>query len=151
MRRLFVFLAAIMFLTSCGGRSNVTADVVPMEYVCAYEKWKTVAVEGYLAPDTMVCERATRKKRSGVVWCAFKVYADQNLTGASISVEIPFAGWINGRNNRMDGPPSRTEDLRIYDNDGQLIPSGSKIRVFGELPKSSNCEFGLVDRIDRVS
>ncbi|MEP6819822.1 MAG: hypothetical protein ABJA18_09835 [bacterium] len=98
----------------------------------------------------MVCEKASRKRRSGIVWCAFKVYAERDLTGANISIEIPIAGWINGRNNRMDGPPSRTEDLRIYDNDGNLVPSGSRIRVFGELPKSSICEFGLVDRIDRV-
>ena len=140
-----------MFLASCGGKSDVTAEVVPLEKVCAYEKWKTVAVEGYLAPNTMVCERASQKKRSGVVWCAFKVYADQKLTGASISVEIPIAGWINGKNNHMDGPPSRVDDLRIYDNDGNPIPKGTRIRVFGELPKSDRCEFGLVHRIDRLS
>ena len=151
MQKVLVFLAAIMFLASCGGKSNVTAEVVPMDKVCVQEKWKTVAVEGYLAPDTMACERASRKRRSGVVWCSFKVYSDKNLNGANISVEIPITGWINGRNNRMDGPPSRGEDLRIYDNDGNPIPSGSRIRVFGELPKSDRCEFGLVERIDRVS
>jgi hypothetical protein len=151
MRRILFLVAAIMSLASCGGKSDVTAEVIPLDKVCAYEKWKTVAVEGYLAPNTIVCERASQKKRSGVVWCAFKVYAVQNLTGPSLSVEIPIAGWISGRNNRMDGPPSRVEDLRIYDNDGNPIPKGSRIRVFGELPKSDRCEFGLVDRIDRVS
>ncbi len=151
MQRILVLLSAIMFLVNCGGKSDVTAEVVPLDKVCAYEKWKIVAVEGYLAPNTMVCERASQKRRSGVVWCAFKIYADQNLSGPSISVEIPISGWINGKNNRMDGPPSRLEDLRIYDNDGNLIPSGSRIRVFGELPKSDRCEFGLADRIDRVS
>lgn len=152
MQRLLVLIAAIILFSSCGGRSNATGEVVPMDKICAYEKWKTVGVEGYLAPDTMLCERASGgKRRSGVVWCSFKVYANQNFTGPSIDVEIPISGWINGRNNRMDEPPTRAENLSIYDNDGKLIPAGSKIRVFGSLPKSSICQFGLVERIDRVS
>jgi hypothetical protein len=53
------------------GKSYVTAEVVPLDKVCAYEKWKTVAVEGYLAPNTIVCERSSQEKRSGVVWCTF--------------------------------------------------------------------------------
>ena len=152
MRRLLVPLAAIMLLASCGGRSNVTAEVVSIDKVCAYEKWKTVAVEGYLAPETMICKRASGgKRRSGVVWCSFKVYANQNFSGPNIAVEIPISGWFSGKNNRMYGPPSRAENLQIYDNDGNPIPAGSRIRVFGSLPKSTICEFGLVDRIDRVS
>ncbi|MEP6819821.1 MAG: hypothetical protein ABJA18_09830 [bacterium] len=46
MQRILVFLVALIFLASCGGRSNVTAELVPLDKVCAYEKWKTVAVEG---------------------------------------------------------------------------------------------------------
>jgi len=151
MKNLLILMTAILVFASCGGKSNATGEVVPMDKVCAYEKWKTVAVEGYLAPETMVCERASGKKTGGVVWCSFKVYANPNLTGASIAVEIPISGWINGRRNRMDGPPSRPENLQVYDNDGNQIPASSKIRVFGELPKSSICEFGLVKRIDRVA
>jgi len=51
----------------------------------------------------------------------------------------------------MEDPPARMEDLQIYDNDGNPIPPGSKIRVFGELPKSDRCEFGFAKRIDRLS
>ena len=119
-----------------------------MDKVCGYEKWKTVAVEGYLAPESMTCERG---RKGGVLWCSFRIYANTTLTGTNISVQIPIASLINGKNNRMDDPPSRAEDLHIYDNEGQLIPSESKIRVYGTLPRSSVCEFGLVDRIDRVS
>jgi hypothetical protein len=79
------------------------------------------------------------------------VYADPGLTGPSIAVQIPTTNPLNARNNSMDDPPSRVEDLRIYDNDGNPIPAGSKIRVFGELPKSEICEFGLAKRIDRIS
>ena len=136
---------------ACGGKSDATGEVVPIDKVCAYEKWKTVAVEGYLAPLSMVCEKASRKRTSGIAWCFFKVYVDQNLTGPSISVQIPTTNALNAKNNSMEDPPARMEDLRIYDNDGNPIPPGSKIRVFGELPKSDRCEFGFAKRIDRLS
>ena len=150
-RNLFVLLSAVLLLPACGGKSDATGEVVPIERVCAYEKWKTVAVEGYLAPLTMVCEKRSSKRTSGVAWCFFKVYADPKLEGPSISVQIPTANALNARNNSMDAPPERAEDLRIYDNDGNQIPAGSKIRVFGELPKSERCEFGFAKRIDRIS
>jgi hypothetical protein len=148
MKRLLIPVIAVLFFASCGGPTHVTAEVVPMDKVCGYEKWKTVAVEGYLAPESMTCERG---RKGGVLWCSFRIYANTTLTGTNISVQIPIASLINGKNNRMDDPPSRAEDLHIYDNEGQRIPSESKIRVYGTLPRSSVCEFGLVDRIDRVS
>jgi hypothetical protein len=147
---LVLFSAALLF-AGCGGKSNATGEVVPLDKICAYEKWKTVAIEGYLAPLSMVCERASRKKNSGIAWCFFKVYADQNFTGPSISVQIPTTNALNAKNNSMEDPPASVEDLRIYDNDGNPIPAGSKIRVFGELPKSERCEFGFAKRIDRIS
>ena len=145
-----VLLSALLVLAGCGGKSNATGEVVPMDRVCGYEKWKTVAVEGYLAPLSMVCERASRKRTSGIAWCFFKVYADPGLTGPNISVQIPTIDPLNAKNNSMEHPPARAEDLRIYDNDANTIPLGSKIRVFGELPKSERCEFGFAKRIDRI-
>ena len=150
-RRKALLLSAALVFACCGGKSNATGEVVPMDKVCGYEKWKTVAVEGYLAPLSMVCEKASRKKTSGIAWCFFKVYADPGLTGPSISVQIPTIDPLNAKNNSMENPPERAEDLRIYDNDGNAIPPGSKIRVFGELPKSERCEFGFAKRIDRIS
>ena len=150
-RAVLVLSFAVLLLPACGGKSNVTGEVVPMDKVCAYEKWKTVAVEGYLAPLSMVCERSSRKKTSGIAWCFFKVYADPALTGPNISIQIPTTDPLNAKNNSMEPPPARAEDLRIYDNDGNAIPPGSKIRVFGELPKSERCEFGFAKRIDRIS
>ena len=150
-RNVLVLLSAVLLLPACGGKSDATGEVVPIERVCAYEKWKTVAVEGYLAPLSMVCERASKKRTSGVAWCFFNVYADPKLTGPSISVQIPTTNPLNARNNSMESPPARAEDLRIYDNDGNPIPMGSKIRVFGVLPKSDRCEFGFAKRIDRIS
>lgn len=150
-RGLLFLLSALLLLYGCGGKSNATGEVVPMDKVCGYEKWKTVAVEGYLAPLSMVCERASRKKTSGIAWCFFKVYSDPGLNGPSISVQIPTTDPLNAKNNHMEDPPARPEDLRIYDNDGNAIPLGTKIRVFGELPKSERCEFGFAKRIDRIS
>ena len=147
----WVVWCALLLVQSCGGKSNATGEVVPIDRVCNYEKWKTVAVEGYLAPLSMVCERASKKKTSGIAWCFFKVYSDANLTGPNISVQIPTTDPLNARNNSMENPPERAEDLRIYDNDGNTIPPGSKVRVFGELPKSDRCEFGFAKRIDRIS
>jgi len=141
----------IFVFAACGGKSNVTGEVVPMDKVCGYEKWKAVAVEGYLAPLSMVCEKASRKKTSGIAWCFFKVYADRGLSGPNISVQIPTTDALNAKNNHMEPPSERPEDLRIYDNDANAIPMGSKIRVFGELPKSERCEFGFAKRIDRIS
>jgi hypothetical protein len=150
-RNAVVLFSLVLVFAGCGGKSNATGEVVPIERVCAYEKWKTVAVEGYLAPLSMVCERASRKKTSGIAWCFFKVYADPALTGPNLSIQIPTTDPLNAKNNSMENPPERAEDLRIYDNDGNAIPLGSKIRVFGELPKSERCEFGFAKRIDRIS
>jgi hypothetical protein len=146
-----ILLSAVLVFAGCGGKSNVTGEVVPMDKVCSYEKWKAVAVEGYIAPLSMVCEKASRKKNSGIAWCFFKVYSDPGLSGPSISVQIPTTDPLNAKNNHMEDPPARPEDLRIYDNDANPIPAGSKIRVFGELPKSERCEFGFAKRIDRIS
>ena len=150
-RRAMILVLAVLVLADCGGKSNATGEIVPIEKVCAYEKWKTVAVEGYLAPLSMVCEKASRKKTSGIAWCFFKVYANPQLNGPFISVQIPTTDALNAKNNHMETPSERPEDLRIYDNDANPIPSGSKIRVFGELPKSERCEFGFAKRIDRIS
>jgi hypothetical protein len=146
-----VLVCEALMLAGCGGKSNATGEVIPMDKICSYEKWKTVAVEGYLAPLSMVCEKASRKKTSGIAWCFFKVYANADLTGPNISIQIPTTDSLSANNNHMEPPPERVEDLRIYDNDGNPIPVGSKIRVFGELPKSDRCEFGFAKRIDLIS
>ncbi len=151
MKKLPALISAFICFTGCGGKSDATGEVIPLEKVCAYEKWKTVAIEGYLSPQTMVCERVGRKKTGQMTWCDFRVYAKQDLTGASITVRIPTTNMLNAKNNSMEQPPSRMEDLRIYDNDGNPIPLRSKIRVYGELPKSDICEFGLIKRLDRFS
>lgn len=150
LRNVVVLMCAALMLAGCGGKSNVTGEVIPIDKICSYEKWKTVAVEGYFAPLSMVCEKASRKKTSGIAWCFFKVYTNPALTGPNISVQIPTTDSLSARNNRMEPPTERPEDLRIYDNDGNTIPAGSKLRVFGELPKSEICEFGFAKRIDRI-
>jgi len=150
LRDAVVLVCAALVFGGCGGKSNATGEVIPMDKICGYEKWKTVAVEGYLAPLSMVCEKASRKKTSDIAWCLFKVYANADLTGPSISVQIPTTDPLHAKNNSMESPPERMEDLRIYANDGNLIPAGSKLRVFGELPKSERCEFGFAKRIDRI-
>jgi hypothetical protein len=150
-RNVVVLLCAALVFAGCGGKSNVTGEVVSLDKLCGYEKWKTVAVEGYLAPLSMVCEKTSRRKNSSISWCFFKVYANPNLTGPNISIQIPTTNPLNAKNNSMESPTDPVGDLRIYDNDANEIPAGSKIRVFGELPKSDRCEFGLAKRIDRIS
>lgn len=161
--KISVTLAALLFAASCGGKSSVTGEVVPIERVCAYEKWKDVAVEGYLATNTMRCEKG---KKGAILGCAFLMYSNANRTGASLPIYIMTTGALDGKNNRIenpqqyasdllkrdgDGKPLPKNDLRIYDNDENLIPPDSKIRVYGTLPKADCCEFGLANRIDRVS
>ena len=150
--KIIVLSLAALIASSCGGESDVTGEVMPIDGVCRYEKWKTVAVEGYLAPKTMVCEKSKGKKgRGGILGCSFLIYASSDETGASIPVKILTTDSFSGNNNRMDDPPSRLEDLKIYDNDGNPISFGGKIRVFGELPKAERCDLGLAQRIERVS
>lgn len=141
-----------LIAASCGGKSEVSGEIVPIDRVCRYEKWKTVAVEGYLAPQTMVCEKAKAKRaRGALIGCTFTVYTNSDATGASVPVKILTTDSFSANNNRMDSPPSRPEDLKIYDNDGNPITLSGKIRVFGELPKSDRCDLGLAQRIERVS
>jgi hypothetical protein len=85
----WVVWCALLLVQACGGKSNASGEVVPIDRVCNYEKWKTVAVEGYLAPLSMVCEKASKKKTSGVAWCFFKVYSDANLTGPIFQCRFP--------------------------------------------------------------
>lgn len=161
--KITITLAALLLAASCGGKSSVTGEVVPIERVCAYEKWKDVAVEGYLAANTMQCKKG---KKGAILGCAFLMYPNADRTGASLPVYIMTTGSLAGNNNRIenplqytsdmltrdaDGNPLPKNDLRIYDNDGNLIPTNSKIRVYGTLPKADRCEFGLANRIDRVS
>jgi hypothetical protein len=99
----------------------------------------------------MVCERAKRKRSGGIQSCTFTVYANSNQTGAGVPVQILTTDSFSANNNRMGEPTSRLEDLKIYDNDGNPISLSTKIRVFGQLPKSDRCDLGLASRIERVS
>ena len=162
LQKISIILAALLLAAGCGGKSDDTGEVVPIERVCAYEKWKTVAVEGYLAADTMRCKTG---KKGGVLGCTMMMYANSNQTGAGFPVYIMTTSWLDKKHNRIEDPESYTgltsrdgvgnplpkESLQIYDNDENLIPANSKIRVYGQLPKANRCEFGLVGRIDRVS
>jgi hypothetical protein len=155
-------MTAFLFAASCGGKSDMTGEVVPLERVCAYEKWKPVAVEGYLAANTMRCKKG---KKGGIPGCSFMMYPNSDRTGVGVSVYIMTTDWLANKNNRIDEPESYTgdlvvrdgrgnplpkKDLQIYDNEGNLIPPNSKIRVHGELPKSDICELSLTSRIDRI-
>ena len=163
--KISVLFIALLF-AGCGDKSSMTGEVVPLEWICNYEKAKLVAVEGYLAPNTMRCERAPNKKTSGITGCTFLLYANADQSGARIPVYILTASWMSARNNRIEDPASYTgdvtildgkgnplpkKDLQIYDNEGNLIPSDGKIRIYGELPNSDKCEFRSVERIDRIS
>jgi hypothetical protein len=150
MKRFLTLSAAAVVSAACGGPSNVTGEVVPIAKICGYEKWKTVAVEGYLAPASIDCERASRKRTAGIVWCTFNVYAEQSLAGPTVKVTIGTDKWMSRRHNLLD-LGERSEPMKIYDNEGNEIPAGSKMRFFGTLPKADRCELGLVPRIDRVS
>lgn len=159
----FLLLAALF--AACGGKSNVTGEVVPIESVCHYQKAQPVAVEGFLAANTMQCETVRGKRTSSISGCTFTVYADNNRTGASIPVFISTGSWYSPKNNRIvnpssypgdlqfndrNGNPLPKKELEIYDNDGNLIPAGSKLRIYSKLPNSDRCEFRLAERIERV-
>jgi hypothetical protein len=157
-----ITLAALLLAAGCGGKSNMTGEVVPIERVCAYEKKKPVAVEGYLAANTMRCKKT---KKGGILGCSFMLYSNDERTGASIPVNIMTTDWLAAKHNRIEDPESYTgnltvgdrdgnplpkKELQVYDNDGNLIPPNSKIRVYSQLPNSDICEISLAQRIDRV-
>lgn len=159
------FLLFVSLVAACGGKSNATGEVVPIERVCAYQKAQPVAIEGFLAPNTMRCEKVSGKRTSNIAGCTFTVYARSDQTGAGIPVYISASGWYGGKNNRIvnpsgypgdmqfndgNGNPLPNKEPEIYDNDGNLIPPGSKIRVYSKLPNSDKCEFRLAERIERV-
>lgn len=159
-----IFIVSSMFM-GCGGKSDIAGEVVPLGQVCSFEKAKPVAVEGFLATNTMRCERASRKKSAGIVGCTFDVYENSDRTGAKIPVYILKTGWFGGKNNRVENPedyngevvfrdkygtPLPKKELKIYDNNGNPIPAASKIRVYGTLPNADRCEFSLAQRIEKI-
>jgi hypothetical protein len=163
---LFIVLLLFALSAACGGKSELTGEVVPIEDVCSIDRTKPVAVEGYIEPKTMRCERAANKKGSGMAGCTFRMYEDAGQMGASLLVYISASNWLSAKNNRIEKPESYTgdlqfydgkgkplpkKDLRIYDNDGNLIPPASKIRVYSLLSNSDKCEFRPVERIERIS
>lgn len=160
--KISITLAALLLAAGCGGKSSMTGEVVPIERVCAYEKKKPVAVEGYLAANTMRCKKT---KKGGILGCTFLMYPNNDRTGASVPVYIMTTDWLASKHNRIEDPESYTgnltfrdrdgnplpkKDLQVYDNDGNLIPANSKIRVYSALPNSDICEISLAQRIDRV-
>jgi hypothetical protein len=157
-----ITLTALLVAAGCGGKSNITGEVVPIERVCAYEKKKPVAVEGYLAANTMRCKKT---KKGGILGCTMIMYPNTDQTGAGVPVYVMTTDWLVAKNNRIEDPESYSgnliirdrdgnslpkKDLQIYDNDGNLIPANSKIRVHSQLPNSDICEISLAQRIDRV-
>jgi hypothetical protein len=161
----FLLFAALFAAAACGGKSDITGEVVPIERVCNYQKAQPVAVEGFLAANTMRCETVRGKRTSSISGCTFTVYANSNQTGASIPVFISTTGWYSAKNNRIVNPSNYSGDLQfsdrngnplpkkqleIYDNDGNPIPAGSRIRIYSKLPNSDKCEFRLAERIERV-
>jgi len=160
--KISISLSVLLLAAGCGGKSDVTGEVVPIEHVCAFEKLKPVAVEGYLAPDTMRCKKT---KKGGILGCTMMMYPNTDRTGAGVPVYVMTTDWLAGKHNRIEDPESYTgnitfrdssgnplpkKGLQIYDNDGNLIPANSKIRVHSQLPNSDICEISLAQRIDRV-
>lgn len=144
-------LAAAVLAAGCGGKSDITGEIVPIRQVCSYEKWKPLAVEGFIAPDTMRCKRVAGKRNVGLAGCTFTVYENENRTGAGVPVYIMTSGWMDAKNNRIESPDASAKNLRIYDNDGNPLAPNAKIRVYGTLPNSNVCELSLAQRIEKVS
>ncbi len=153
----------VCLLAACGGKSDLTGEIVPIERVCGFEKKKPVAVEGFIAPLTMSCEKS---RKGQILGCRFTMYARADRTGAGIPVYIMASDWLSAKNNRIEEPESYAGDLvvrdrngnplpkkglRIYDNDGNLIEPNGKIRIHSELPDSPVCEIRLAQRIEAVS
>lgn len=161
-----VFIAVALLLAACGGKSNVSGEVVPIKEICSYPKAKIVAVEGFLELTSMRCKKTSRKKSSGILGCSFTVYADENSRDVGLPVFIYTSSWLDGKNNRIDEPDAFTgkdivfrdkngnplpkKTLNIYDNDGNLIPINSKIRIYGELQHSETCQIGMAKRIEKI-
>lgn len=162
-----IFIVLAVFTGGCGGKSSAaSADtVVPIEQVCTLEKGRFVAIEGFIAPNTMVCEKALDKKTAGIIGCTVMVFSNPNKTGTSIPVYILVGKLMDDKNNRIENPAKYTGDLqffdsrgnpipkqglRIYDDRGNLIPKDGKIRIYGKLPGSNKCELGTAEKIEII-
>ena len=142
-RKLFACALSSLTLAGCDGKSDATGELVPFDKVCAYEKWKDVAFEGYFGIRRVSC-RGMKSQKSGRTLtqeCSVAMYAAPGETGSPISV------WIEGidgdkKFNKIAPPPAnyRADDFKVYDNEQQLIPLGSRVRVTGSLRKTDACE-----------
>lgn len=148
----FLSLFIAIFFAGCAeqGKSEIVAEVQPFDKLCAFEKWKNVAFEGYISPQSVDCEGRKSRTSSSIYECTFKVFSNPQETGNSILVTIKTQ---NGEKkfNQIVTPPAnyKTEDFKVYDNEEALIPLGSKVRFTGMLRKADECQMDAV-RLDVV-
>jgi hypothetical protein len=111
----------------------------------------------------MICTIAKSKRSESLKECRFRIYENKDLSGKGATINILPADWMFGNNNRMedpryaknetvkDGKQLPRKSLKIYDNDGNLIPNNSKLRVYSYLLNASGCGLGAAEKIEKIA
>lgn len=125
MRKVLFLLTLVLALTGFG--CNKTGVPTEFSNACSLENnFKVLEVEGFLTDGGGVsCSNST-----GPMKCSLKLTAAPG-DETRMNVYIEVGTWPNEIEKLSDG--YKTEDIKIHDDDGNLVKLGEKLKITGEL------------------
>jgi hypothetical protein len=126
MKKHFIFTAICLSLLSAA--CNTVGEPVEFSKACSpeYEK-KTVEVSGFLSDKGGIfCSNIG----GGPVKCGFK-FTETPVSEKSISADIVEGAWANNVEKLERG--YKKEDIKIHDNDGNIVNITEKVKITGTL------------------
>ena len=144
---IFLLVAAIVFVTSCGSPQGKPTDLTT---ACSPENEKQyLEVSGYIVPRSSVfCSNIG----GGRLECGFD-FSDSANGEKKMGAEIEQGSGAN----TVDKLPSgyKKEDIKIRDNGGNVIALGDKVKVTGKMsiapaaPGGQGVCFMQVEKIEK--
>ena len=129
---LVLLLSAVIF-AACAktGEPSTVADV------CRMDDGTLVAVEGFLLPPNFMNTLVSQK--TGIT--TYELFLAAQPDGKSASIKTSVSGTRSNEVNRIaELPPEgyTQRDLRIFTDTGETVGSPDRVRITGEISKSTN-------------
>ncbi len=130
-------ILAVIFICCAAVGCNSTGTPVEFSKACSFENDKKyIEVNGFLdAKGAVYCSNTG----GGPVRCSFKLLANPG-DGKGFTADIERGTWANNVEELKSG--YKIEDIKIHDNNGNIINLADKFKVTGKLntvPDGSVC------------